>query len=76
MSPLTDDDRRPKGIRILWYNELGVPFYNINIMTSKNNIQNNPYWIIPFAVHTDASDKHQGAVISKKIKQLTFNQVY
>ena len=31
-----------------------------------------PYWKLPFTVHTDASDKHLGDVISKNNKPIAF----
>ena len=36
-----------------------------------------PYWTIPFTVHTDASDKQVGVVISQnKKKQLPYYQEF
>ena len=39
-------------------------------MVSAETLFSYPYWTILFTVHTNASDKHLGAIISKNIKPI------
>ena len=41
-------------------------------MVSAEMLLNYPYWKVPFTVHTNASDKYLGAVISQNNKHISF----
>ena len=41
-------------------------------MVSAETLLNYPDWTIPFTIHTDASDKQLGAVISQNDKPIAF----
>ena len=49
-----------------------VAFRDIKCMVSAKTLLNHPDWIIPFPVHTYASDKQLGAVISQNDKTIAF----
>ena len=72
--PLTESDSGPKGRKILWNEALESSFKELKYMVSAEKLLSYTYWKIPFTVHTDASDKQSGAVISQKINQLTSYQ--
>ena len=59
-----------KGISILWNEDLEVSLREIKRMVSAENLLSYYHWKILFTVHTDASDKHLGAVISQKHKPI------
>ena len=41
-------------------------------MVSADTLMSDPYWKLTFTVHTDASNKHLGAVISQNNKPINF----
>ena len=47
-------------------------FIQVKQMISEEVFLNYPYWSRPFDVHTDASDKQLGAVISQEEKPIAF----
>ena len=47
-------------------------FKEIKSMVSAETLRSYPDWKLPFTVHTDASDKQLGAVISHNYKQIYF----
>ena len=60
----------PKCRAIVWNNELEVAFQNLKRVVSAETLLNFPNWTIMFTVHTYASDKHHGAVISQNDKHI------
>ena len=70
LSPLTEAASRPRGGKILWNDALYRYFTELERMVSTETLLSYPYWKLPFAVHTDASDKHLGAVISQNNKPI------
>ena len=42
------------------------------MIISKETLLNYPDWTIPFTIHTDASDKQMGDVISQNNKPIAF----
>ena len=67
--PLTEAASGPKG-RKYWNDALKSSFRKLKCMVSSETLLSYPDWKIPFTVHTDASDKHLGAVISHKNKHI------
>ena len=56
----------------MWNVALEEYFREIKLMVSDGNLLRYPYWIIPFNIHTDASDKQFGAVIIHNKKHIAF----
>ena len=72
LAPLTEAASGPKGRKILWEDALEIPFKELERMVSAETLLSYPYWILPFIVNTDASDKKLGAVIIHNNKPITF----
>ena len=56
----------PKGRKIPWNDALEDYFKEINWMVYDDALLSYPYWKIHSNVHTDASDKQLGYVISQE----------
>ena len=65
----------PKGREIFWNDMLEKSFKEINRIVYTETLLNYLYWTIPFTVHTDASDKQFGAIISHNNKPILFYQL-
>ena len=72
LSPLTEADSGPKDRKILWNDALEFCFKELNNMVSFETLLSYSDWKIPFTVHTDASDKQLGDVISQSNKPISF----
>ena len=72
LAHLTEAASGPKGRKILWNDALETSFKEIKRMVSDETLLSYPYWKIPFTVHTDACDKHLGAVIIQNNKRISF----
>lgn len=73
LSPLIDSASGKKGkAKIEWTKEMDEAFIQIKQMISDEVFLTYPDWSIPFDVHTDASDKQLGAVVSQKGKPIAF----
>ena len=70
--PLTVADSGPKGRKILWNDALEFCFKELNNMVSFETLLSYSDWKIPFTVHTDASDKQLGSLISQNNKYIAF----
>ena len=62
--PLMEVSSGPKNKKLQWNQELEDPFIELKQMLSKETLLNYPDKSKPFDIHTDASDKQLGAVIS------------
>jgi hypothetical protein len=63
----------PKNKKLTWNDELESAFFKLKQMMSRETLLNYPDWSKPFnMVHTDASDKQLGAVISQNGKPIAF----
>jgi hypothetical protein len=62
----------PKIKRLVWNDELESAFLELKQMVSRETLLNYPDWSKPFDIHTDASDKQLGAVISQDGKPIAF----
>ena len=72
LDPLIEEARAPKGRKILCNDALEDSFKELKCMVSSETLLSYPYWKIPSPVHTDASDKHLGDVISQNNKYIVF----
>ena len=72
LSPLTEEAIGPIGRKTFWNKALESPFKELKRMLSADTLLIYPDWKLPFTVHTDASDKQLGAVISQNNKPITF----
>ena len=72
LAPTTKATCDPRGRKIIWNDALEEYFKEINRMISAETLLNDPDWKIPFIVHTYASDKKLGAVISQNNNLLHF----
>ena len=70
LSLLKDAASGPKGRKILCNEALESFFKELKRMVSAETLIIYPYWKLRFIVHTDASDKQLGAVISKNNKPI------
>ena len=70
LAPPTEAYSGPKGIKILWNDALESSFKELKCMVSAETLLIYPHWKRPFIVHTDASDKQLGAVISQNNKPI------
>ena len=53
---------------MMWNDALESSSKELRHVVFTETLLNYPYWTIPFTVHTDASDKQLGAVISQNNK--------
>ena len=67
---MTEVDSIPRG-RKIWNDKLEVSFIYLKKIVSYENILNETHFPIQFILNDDASDKHMGAVTSKK-KEIPF----
>ena len=67
---MVEADSGPKGIAIIWKNDLEVAFRDINNMVYSETLLNYPDWTITSTVHTYASDKQLGAVTIQNEKPI------
>ena len=72
LAPLTEAYSGPKGRKISWNDALEISFKKLKCMISAETLLSYPDWKILFTVHTDASDKQLGAVISQNNKPIVF----
>jgi hypothetical protein len=72
LSPLTEVSSGPKNKKLVWNDEQKSAFLELKRMVSKETLLNYPDWSNPFDIHTDASDKQLGAVISQDGKLIAF----
>ena len=72
LDSLTDAASVLKYGNILWDDALESSFKKLKRMVSAEKLLIYPYWKLPFTVHTDAYDKHLGAVISKNNTPIDF----
>ena len=72
LDPLTEAASGPKGIKILRNDALEISFKELKYMVSAEKLLSYPYWTLPFKVHTYASDRKLGAVISQNNKPIAF----
>ena len=70
LDTLTEAYNAPKSRVILWNKNMEVSLCELNSMVSAENLLNCNYWKIPFTLHTGASDKQLGAVISQNDKPI------
>ena len=66
-APLMESVSGPKRKTTIWNDYLEVNFREIKQMVSDETLLNHTDWKIIFTVHTDASDRLLGSVISNKI---------
>ena len=64
ISPLKKSAVLPKGRKILWNDALENSFNELKHVVSSETLVSYPYCTITLIVHTDASDKQLGDVIS------------
>ena len=70
LAPLTEADSGPKVRKMLWNDALEISFKELKRMVSAETLLSYPDWKLLFTVHTDASDKQLGAVISQNNKPI------
>ena len=71
LAPLTGAASGPK-VRKFWNGALESSVKELKRMVSTETLLSYPDWKLPFTVHTDASDKQLGAVISQNNKPIAF----
>ena len=73
LSPLIDAAAGKKSkSSIIWTKEMDEAFIKVKQMIAEEVFLTYPDWTQPFVVHTDASDKQLGAVISQNSKPIAF----
>ena len=73
LSPLIDAAAGKKGkMKITWTEEMDEAFIQLKQMVTEEVFLTYPDWSKPFDIHTDASDKQLGAVISQNAKPIAF----
>ena len=73
LSPLIDAAAGKKGrTTITWNEEMNEAFIQLKQMVTEKVFLTYPDWTKPFDVHTDASDKQLGAVISQENRPIAF----
>ena len=73
LSPLIDASSGKQGkTKIQWTPAMDEAFTQAKNMVAQEVFLTYPDWNLPFCVHTDASDKQLGAVISQKEKPIAF----
>ena len=70
LAPLEKAYSGPKGGKMLWNDSLEDYLKELKCMVSAETLLSFPDWKIPFTVHTDASYKKLGAVISQNNKPI------
>ena len=71
VDPMTEADSGTKGRKILWNDALEEYFKELKCVVSDETLLGDPDCKIPFMVHTNASDKKLGAVISHNNKHIS-----
>ena len=61
-----------KGQAIKWLPEHETAFQAVKKLISQDRMLSYPNWTQPFIIHTDASNKQIGAVISQEGKPIAF----
>ncbi|GFH55792.1 hypothetical protein CTEN210_12268 [Chaetoceros tenuissimus] len=73
LSPLIDAAAGKKGkMKITWTEEMDDAFIQLKQMVTEEVFLTYPDWSKPLDIHTDASDKQLGAVISQNGKPIAF----
>jgi hypothetical protein len=72
LSPLTEVSSGPKNTKLTWTDDLKKAFHEFKQMVARETLLNYPDWSKPFDIHTDASDRQLGAVISQNGKPIAF----
>ena len=72
LATLTEEDSGPKGINILWNEGPESSFKEIKRVVTTETLLNYTDRRLPSTVHTDASNKQLGAVISQNKKPIAF----
>ena len=73
LSPLIDASSGKQGkTKIKWTPAMDEAFTQAKNMVAQEVFLTYPDWNLPFCVHTDASDKQLGAVISQNNKPIAF----
>ena len=72
LEPLTELSKGKKGKPIKWLPEHEQAFQAVKKLISQDTMLSYPDWTRPFIIHTDASDKQIGAVISQNDKPIAF----
>lgn len=72
LAPLTEKCQGKKRQPIVWTEEMNIAFVDTKKMIATETLLTYPDWTKPFDIHTDASDKQLGAVISQEGKPLAF----
>ena len=70
LAPLTEAASGPKGRKILWNDALESSFKELKRIVSAEMLLSYLGWKLTFTVHTDASDKQLGDVISQNNKPI------
>ena len=69
---MTEVASNPEGIKVILNDTLEDYFKEPKHMVSAENLMSYPYWTTSFTVHTNASDKQLGALISQNNKKYLF----
>ena len=72
LATITEDSVGNKGKKIEWTKDIEEYFVDLKMIVSEEKLLNYQYWTIPFTIHTFASDKYLGAVISQNNKPISF----
>jgi hypothetical protein len=72
LTPLTEASSGPKNKKLEWADDLEKAFHELKQMVARETLLNYPDWSKPFDIHTDASDRQLGAVISQNRKPIAF----
>ena len=76
LAPITETSVGNKGKQIEWTKDLEQALLDLKSIVSEATLLNYPDWTIPFTVHTYASAKQLGDVISQKNKPISFLAKY
>ena len=72
LAPLEELASGPKGRKIFCNDALESSFKELKCMVSMETLLSDIYCKLPFPVHTGASDKQLGAIISQNNKPIAF----